>query len=361
MATSPNYGFQEPDNTSLVKDGALAMRTLGNDIDAFLNRPLASNVVVNSAFQVWQRGTSFSYSGGQQYMADRWCFGSGTVGRTISRQVTGDTTNLPNIQYCARVQRDSGNTSVSVLKWFQSFETINSIPLVGKTVTFSYYARRGANYSSSGNTLGAYVFSGTGIDQNLDIAYTGAAIPVNASGTLTTTWQRFTATAAIASNATEIAIRFEYSPTGTAGAADYFEVTGVQLEVGNQASPFQTASGGSIQGETAMCQRYYQRRYSETGFTPIFSAFSYNSTLVLGVWNSVVPFRIPPTAIDWANTFYEESGGASYSASSMAINQAGSQCSSVQLGTSGLVQHRTGLVRGNGTANAGFVGLSAEL
>jgi len=34
MATSPNYGWTEPDNTSYVKDGALAIRTLGNEIDA---------------------------------------------------------------------------------------------------------------------------------------------------------------------------------------------------------------------------------------------------------------------------------------------------------------------------------------
>lgn len=33
MATSPYYGWTEPDNTAYVKDGALAMRTLGNAID----------------------------------------------------------------------------------------------------------------------------------------------------------------------------------------------------------------------------------------------------------------------------------------------------------------------------------------
>ena len=34
MALSPNYGWTEPDDTDLVKDGANAMRTLGDDIDA---------------------------------------------------------------------------------------------------------------------------------------------------------------------------------------------------------------------------------------------------------------------------------------------------------------------------------------
>jgi hypothetical protein len=36
MATSPNFGWLEPDNTDLVKNGALAIRTLGDAIDASL-------------------------------------------------------------------------------------------------------------------------------------------------------------------------------------------------------------------------------------------------------------------------------------------------------------------------------------
>ncbi len=34
MALSPNYGWVEPDDSDFVKDGALAIRDLGDDIDA---------------------------------------------------------------------------------------------------------------------------------------------------------------------------------------------------------------------------------------------------------------------------------------------------------------------------------------
>jgi hypothetical protein len=62
------------------------------------------NPVLNSAFQVWQRGTSVAVSASTVvYTADRWEIIAGTSqATTVSRQVTGDTTNLPNIQYCAR-------------------------------------------------------------------------------------------------------------------------------------------------------------------------------------------------------------------------------------------------------------------
>lgn len=46
MATTTNYGWTTPDNTGYVKDGALAIRTLGNAIDATLySIPKAGQVV----------------------------------------------------------------------------------------------------------------------------------------------------------------------------------------------------------------------------------------------------------------------------------------------------------------------------
>jgi hypothetical protein len=38
MALSPYYAWDEPNDSDFVKDGALAMRTLGNDIDTTVNK-----------------------------------------------------------------------------------------------------------------------------------------------------------------------------------------------------------------------------------------------------------------------------------------------------------------------------------
>jgi hypothetical protein len=43
MATTTNYGFEIPDNTDLVKDGAAAMRELGQDVDTQLFTALGGN------------------------------------------------------------------------------------------------------------------------------------------------------------------------------------------------------------------------------------------------------------------------------------------------------------------------------
>jgi len=105
-----------------------------------------SNPVINSAFQVWQRGTSFGSGafGAQTYLSDRWWVSAGgTSSHTISRQVTNDTTNLPFIQYCTRIQRTAGNTQTNNFNFAQDFESVNSIPYAGKQITFSLCSRRG--------------------------------------------------------------------------------------------------------------------------------------------------------------------------------------------------------------------------
>jgi hypothetical protein len=267
--------------------------------------PVNANPVLNSAFQVWQRGTSFAPAASTiTYTADRWCFYSTATGRTVSRQVTNDTTNLPFIQYCSRVQRDSGNTSTAGINFLQPFETINSIPFAGKTVTLSFYARAGANYSAASNGLNAYLISGTGTDQNQIAGYTGQALPIGVTATLTTTWQRFSYTATVATTATELTTSFGYNPVGTAGAADYFEVAGVQLEVGSVATPFKTYAG-TIQGELAACQRYYYNM--AVPFIPVTSTSA--GTTVQGVVSFPVTMRIAPTAsTNMTNANYDSAG-----------------------------------------------------
>jgi hypothetical protein len=256
------------------------------------------NTVINGGFDIWQRGTS---AVNQSFLADRWQqFGNGSI-TTVSRQATGDTTNLPFIQYAARIQRTSGQTGTALTYFSNTFETVNSVPLAGKTVTLSFYARAGANYSATSNGLGVYLNSGTGTDQNVYSGFSGAALPISSGATLTTTWQRFTYTATVASTATQLAIYFTYQPVGTAGANDYFDITGVQLELGSVATAF-SRNGATIQGELAACYRYYQRYISNGGTYTLtgFRGIAGSATALYGATTLPVPMRVQPTSIDFS-------------------------------------------------------------
>jgi hypothetical protein len=295
--TTTNYGFDVPTSSDLVKNGATQIALLGQDLDTFLFRPFTRNGVLNSSYNVWQRGTSIASGAAAPYTTDRWQVGrAGTVaGTTVSRQVTGDTTNLPNIQYCARVQRDSGNTSTAAIFFMQSFETFNAIPYAGKSIVLSFYARSGANYSAASSILSARIDTGTGTDQNVFSGYTGAATPVNQAVTLTTTWQRFSVTGTIASTATELGLLFTNTPVGTAGANDYFEITGVMLEVGSQASPYAPATP-TYATELSACQRYYWRISGQSAAGNDLCTGWANSTVsAVGIVRYPMTMRVAPT------------------------------------------------------------------
>ena len=311
--TTPNFGWTVPTSSDLVKNGATAIETLGDGIDASLvdlkggttgqvlskatntdmdfswitpsagssgsSNVAGKNGVLNSNFSVWQRGTSVA--SGNSYGADRWqqARQASVSGLTVSRQATGDTTNLPFIQYCARVQRDSGNTSTNGVYFGQPFETLNSLQYAGKTVTMSFYARKGANYSPTSSNLNVFLETGTGTDQNaIAGSYTGSAKPINQTITLTTTWQRFSYSATLGSTITEVMPWFEMIPTGTAGAADYYEITGVQLEIASSASAY-SPNAPTYQAELAACYRYFQKfGGTQTNESFPYTGFSYSTT-----------------------------------------------------------------------------------
>jgi hypothetical protein len=182
---------------------------------------------------------------------------------------------------------------------------------------------------------------------------------------LTTTWKRFTFTTTLAATATEIAVRVRYSPSGTAGANDWMEVTGLQLELGSTATTFKRSNGagGTIQGELAACQRYYVRQTAGgTGFR--LGNLACDSTTVA---EAAIPFpvqmRVAPSALETSGTVGDYSirtAGASYTATGVTFLSANVFNITVNVSVaSGLVAGAAGTLRPV-NANA-YLGWSAEL
>jgi hypothetical protein len=262
---------------------------------------IGKNAVFNSAFDIFQRTstptTGISLTGGITYTIDRWQSWTQSAGGSCvtSQQVTGDTTNLPFIRYCARLRRATSNTDTSFLMLGQSIENSDSARFIGQTVTFSFYARKGANYSHSSSVLSASIWSAQTTDASLNGVFQGTNVtsPITVSATLTSNWQRFQGTATISSTATQLAFGFYYYPVGTAGAADYFEVTGVQLELGSVATPY-ARQNPTLQGELAACQRYYQI-YGDTIYEVMDGGYLVNANVAYKSWLLPVTMRTTPT------------------------------------------------------------------
>lgn len=216
--------------------------------------------------------------------------------------------------------------------------------MAGQPVTFSFWARKGADYSPTASAMVAALVSGTGTDQYW-LSFTGGAAVVDTTVTLTTSWQRFTFTATPASNVSQFYIKFEMNPTGTAQTNDYFEVTGVQLEAGSQVTPFEQRQ---TQTELSLCQRYYWRHTSRTNdaiFAP--GGIFYTSTaFYTGLMFPVAARTTSPTAGASSNTALEVVvNGTVVGTTSISMGDTSSYSAQMVLSTSATTAGQGGCVR----------------
>lgn len=316
------------------------------------------NPVINGGFDIWQRGTSFSaFTGTNVFGPDRfYAYRAGlATGLTVSRQAAG----LTGFQYCARVQRDSGNTSTANAQLLHDIETVNSIRFAGKTVTFSFYARAGANFSAA--SIVASLLYGTGTDQALRNGYTGQTAAVDQTAALSTVWKQFSFSAVIPTTATQLGIYFSTGFAGTAGAADYFEVTGIQIEEGAVQTPFRR-NGSSIQGELAACQRYYQRVLSEGAFGKLAVGWAYTTSSATMWQDFKVSMRTSPTSIDYSNVAIADNINSLPAVGNVSLTTAlsNSNTGNVTVTSSSLVQFRPYWLAGSASGTA-YLGFSAEI
>jgi hypothetical protein len=212
------------------------------------------NRIINGAMNIWQRGTSFSNPTTTNfYTADRW--GVNRAGDATGATVSQSTSVPAGFQYSLKLQRTAGDSSTAGIYLFNSNETANTIDLAGQSVTISFWAKAGANYS--GGSLSIVGYWGTGTDQRV-YSYTGSTAFISATQAITTTWTKYSFTGSVGSSSTEVGFQLSWTPTGTASTDDSVYITGVQLEVGSSATSFDYRPYGT---ELALCQRYYQKTY----------------------------------------------------------------------------------------------------
>jgi Tfp pilus assembly protein PilV len=232
------------------------------------------NKLINGDMRIAQRGTTGALTTAPTYISVDRFFGyeATTATGILAQSAIGPA----GFQDCLKLGRNSSATSTGILYAGQEIESVNCIPLQGQTVTLSFYAKEGANYS--GGSLTSAIITGTGTDQGTASISTWTGYATNTqANTLTTSWQRFTETVTLPAGETEIAYEFYYTPSGTAGADDNIYVTGVQLEQSSVATPFEVLP---IQTELALCQRYFLSMTVWVGqTTSYYTSYTFPSTM----------------------------------------------------------------------------------
>lgn len=357
MALSPNYLWSEPDNSSLVKNGAADIRTLGDAIDTSVWNvgygQAGKNKIINGDFGIWQRGTTFASPNGT-YTADRWLatIAGGSLGTASQQTFTPATAPVAGYegQYFLRLASNAGAT---YLELAQRVEDVRA--QAGRTITLSFWAK--ATSSVTFTPLLRQNF-GSGGSANVDTA--GATIAVASSS-----WTRYTVTVTLPSlsgktigTSSYLGVIL-YSSAGTT-ASNTVDFWGVQVEYGSKATPFQTATG-TIQGELAACQRYFQQISNTTG-----DAFAmgqcFSTTQARFVYSYSEMRTSPSFTISTASDFGVTNASATYSnCSSLTLSGATTKYVAFT-GTiaSGLVAGNASFIRGN-SGSASSLQLSAEL
>jgi hypothetical protein len=272
------------------------------------------NVAINGNFDIWQRGTSFTGIGANAYSADRWLAALNYSGGTTN--ITQDT-SVPNgnSKFSLKMTHATASTSsISDYSIRQYVEGANVLALIGKTVTLSFWVR-----SNKTGNFGYRLYP-----ENV----TGAA-DVNSTFSISAsaTWEKKTiTTSALFGSATAftgaltdrglwIQLGFNANGNGQSSVAsgDYIQFDQIQLEMGSVGTTF-TMTGGTIQGELAACQRYFQRLVNGADSSvENFGVFQCtSSTTGVGGIQFFVPMRTAPTmsisaAVDFQR--FDASGG----------------------------------------------------
>ena len=381
--TTTNFAIPYPSSTDYVTDGATAMRSIADQVDAVLFTGSSSgNLLINGAMQISQRsavGTAVTGLTGSAYStADRWGMNCSSLGTwtqtTIAESPTGSgfvnsfkmacTTadaspaagdfcfisqkiEAQNLQALRKGTASAQTMNLSF--WVRAFQTGTYVVEFYDSINTRSFSKA---YTVAVSNTWQYVSmlvpadtTGTMTNSNIsgiEINWWLGAGSTYSSGTLPTAWGAVT-NANRAAGQTNVA-----SSTSNA-----WQITGTQLTVGSIAVPFQFKS---FADDLRDCQRYYQRVTSSGGDNTFCAGMFLSTTQPIGSYNFPV-MRVAPT-FNFTNGVYDvvTSGVAPACTGITGFNATTT--------TAQLSGTTSGAVSGGGTVyriDSGFFDLSAEL
>jgi hypothetical protein len=369
--------------------GTVSWNTLDSNVQGDLGISF-KNRIINGAMVIDQRNAGASVTptnGNGEYTVDRWAFQFSQASKFTVQQNAGSVT--PPVGFTNYLGITSSSAySIGANDYFTFYQPIEGLNISdlgwgtanAKTVTLSFWVRS----SLTGTFGGALGNSGSGGARSYPFSYSISAA---------NTWEQKTITIAgdtsgtwLTTNGWGIAVQFgfgvgstysetagawvgtlEFSATGatsvvgTNGATFY--ITGVQLEVGTQATTFTTA-GGSYGAELALCQRYFWRNKCGGAGASLGVGYLATATIFRGYAQFPVAMRSAPTFTintDGGNLIINTataniaittiSGGFSTDSGTISLD----------MGSSGTAGQGAVVYAAGGSANAAYLQFSSEL
>ena len=311
------------------------------------------NKIINGDFGIWQRysGSAITLFDGN-YGPDRWrrsCNGSGTytTNRVPFTVGSAPVAGYESAYYCQYQITSPSGASYNTFQ--QPIEDVRT--LAGQVSTYSIWLQTTSGTVSVTPQFHQYFGSGGSSDN----------VVSGPTWTVTTTWQRFTAT-----------FSAQFISGKTIGTGNWVSVDlglplntaftlnlwGAQLEAGSVATPFTTATG-TLSGELAACQRYYWRAGGNTTNQKFGQGLSISTTQLLIQVQSPVAMRVAPSALEYASLI-GVNATAALTPSAVVINNAAPLVNEISMTVTGATANLPFIMSANSTT-AAYLALSAEL
>ena len=299
---------------------ARELAALGN---AYSDGALSNrNLIINGAMQVAQRGTSVSGSSANGYhTVDRWrqIVDSGAGSFTLSAS-----TDAPSgFSNSEKIEITTGGSKVTALTSYlfegQDLQRLGFGTASASPVTLSFWVKSNVvgtytaelyNATSVRQVSKTYSVGASGVWEYKEITFpadtSNGFANNNTTGMYLFFWKQAASTftggtlntsawaGAVDANRVNASI-----PHFTASAGNYFQITGVQLEVGDTATPFEHRLN-----ELVLCQRYFERfTYPSGEYRPVALGHWYSTSGVHAPFYYSEKRTTPTASVSNANHF----------------------------------------------------------
>jgi len=375
------FAYTTDTNTLWLYDGSNWVNVLGSDIgaQALSNR----NLVINGDMRIDQRnsGASLNPVNGATYTVDRWYHYASQASKLSFQQNQGAVTPPTGFSYY------SGFASLSAFSiaatdqflYSQYIEGYNTAKLAwgtanAKTATLSFWVRSSLTGTFGGSVQNSAQNRCFPYSYTISSANTWEYKTVVITGDTTGTW--------LTTNGIGARIHFSLATgatySGTAGAwtgtsfitsvtgavsvvgtnTATWQITGVQLEAGAVATPFEFEDYGVT---LAKCQRYYQRynNNATNSFTNLIGS-AYSATGASFVVPIKSSMRVKPTSVDFSTIRVYDGSNAGTSITAITLTEGSTDGFGLDVTASSMTQYRPYFIIA-GASTAGYLGFSAEL
>ena len=369
--TTTSAGGVAIDSSGHVQVDGVQMPSAG----ALSNR----NKIINGDMRIDQRNAGSAVTASTAYPVDRWSTLEATSGAYSGQQVTDvpsgqgfvnsikytvttAASTLGATEYTTVSYKIEGNDSRDLMLGTASAKTFTVSFWVKSSLTgnFGFALQNGASDRAFATTYSISA-ANTWEYKTITIAgdTTGTWYTDNQSGLACNWGLGIGSTYTVSANDTwESGLKF-----GASGAVALIEtlnaefyLTGVQLEVGEKATPFEHRSYGN---ELAGCQRYYQVMSGNVGNQIFCNMSAWSSSSMYGILYYQKPMRAAPTG-SHSGTFEIYSGGTTAAVTDVDFERISIECCRIYAATSGMTTGRGGWMEA-GAASDATIELSAEL